>query len=115
MVMRATLVAMLFACQSAPGATLQSGGQPTAKPDATRLPQGTATQDVAPVGASSCIDRELSKRGLDQFGSPPGTMYMGGTPLFNERTGKKTDREQYVFANHPDIAVACGGASDAGH
>jgi hypothetical protein len=42
-------------------------------------------------------------------------MYMGGTPLFNERTGKQTDRGQYVYANHPDIAAACGGAADAGH
>jgi hypothetical protein len=121
MALRATLVALVFACQachSAPGATPPGAAEPATKPDATRLPQGTATQDPQapppPAPPASCLDRELSKRGLDQFGGPPGTMYAGGTPLFNEMTGKRTFREEYVYANHPDIAAACG-TSDAGH
>ncbi len=57
--------------------------------------------------AQSCLDAQLAKRGLNQFGDPPDTMYPGGTPLFDETTGKRTDREAYVFARHPDIAAAC--------
>jgi hypothetical protein len=58
--------------------------------------------------AQSCLDRELAAKGLNQFGDPPGTMYPGGTPLFDEKTGRSTPREQYVFAHRPEIAHACG-------
>ena len=61
-----------------------------------------------PPPPKSCLDRQLELRGLNQFGEPPETMYPGGTPLFDEKTGKRTDREAYVFAKHPDIAQACG-------
>ena len=61
----------------------------------------------APPPPQSCLDAELSRRGLNQFGDPPDTMYPGGTPLFDERTGKRTERDAYVFAKHPDIAKAC--------
>lgn len=60
----------------------------------------------------SCLDRELASRGLNAFGDPQGTMYAGGTPLFDERTGASISREQYVFSHHPELASACG--SDAG-
>ena len=59
-----------------------------------------------PAGVS-CLDRELAARGLNAFGDPQGTMYAGGTPLFDERTGKAIPREQYVFSHHPDLASAC--------
>ncbi|MGE5048367.1 MAG: hypothetical protein ACM3PC_07380 [Deltaproteobacteria bacterium] len=65
-----------------------------------------------PIPAVSCLDRELAARGLNSFGDPEGTMYAGGTPLFNERTGASISREQYVFSHHPELASACG--SDAG-
>lgn len=65
---------------------------------------------TAPQG--SCLDRELAAKGLNSFGDPEGTMYAGGTPLFDERTGRTISREQYVAARRPDIARAC--AADAG-
>jgi len=61
---------------------------------------------AAPAG--SCLDRQLAAKGLNPFGDPEGTMYAGGTPLFDEKTGRSTPREQYVFTRHPDIARACG-------
>jgi hypothetical protein len=118
MAIRATLLALLCACQSAPATAPQ---QPV-KGDATKLPQGTATQDQAQgangvdqgvESAPPCLDKELQKRGLDKYGSEPGTMYPGGTPLFHEATGQRSDRAQYVYSHHPDIAKACG-AADAG-
>lgn len=62
--------------------------------------------------APSCIERELAAKGLNEFGDPPGTVYAGGTPLFDEKTGRSTPRDQYVLSRHPEIARACGG--DAG-
>ena len=60
-----------------------------------------------PSPAPSCLEAQLASRGLNQYGDPPDTMYPGGTPLFDEKTGKRTEREAYVFAKHPEIAAAC--------
>jgi hypothetical protein len=131
MAIRATLLvlAATMQCHSAPA--VQATG-PT-QPDATRLPQGTATQEptagrlpgkdnaAMPVpsdapgaeDASPCLDAELQKRGLDKYGNEPGTMYPGGTPLFDEATGKRKDRTAFVYAHHPEIAQACS-AADGG-
>lgn len=48
------------------------------------------------------IDDLIAKRGLNEFGDPKDTQYMGGTPLFNEMTGRKIDRYDYILKNHPD-------------
>lgn len=60
-----------------------------------------------PPVPQSCLDRQLAAQGLNPFGDPPDTAYPGGTPLFNEATGKSMDRAAYIFARHPDIARAC--------
>jgi hypothetical protein len=78
----ATLV--LFACQSAPAAA-----------------------PAPPAPEKSCLDREIEKRGLNEYGDAKGTMYPGGTPLFHENTGKMTAREDYIREKHPEIASAC--------
>jgi hypothetical protein len=67
------------------------------------LPQ-RAEPDAA---AQSCLDQELSRRGLNPYGDPPDTMYAGGTPLFDEKTGRALDRTAYVYARHPEIARSC--------
>ena len=88
MLLRATaLIALVVACQKA------------APPAPTPPPR-------------SCLDAQLAAKGLNEFGDPPDTAYPGGTPLFDEATGKRTDRAAYVFAKHPEIANAC--APDAG-
>lgn len=61
-----------------------------------------------PPAGQSCLDRELAAKGLNQFGDPADTVYPGGTPLFDEKTGRATPRERYVFGRHPEIARACG-------
>jgi hypothetical protein len=50
----------------------------------------------------SRIEEIIRKKGLNEFGDPKGTVYMGGTPLFNEMTGKTIDRYDYIIKNHPD-------------
>jgi hypothetical protein len=69
---------------------------------------GCRAQAPPPVAAESCLDRQLTAKGLNPFGDPPDTVYAGGTPLFDEKTGRSTPREQYVFSRHPEIARACG-------
>ena len=49
------------------------------------------------------IDEWLSDKGLNEFGDPPDTVYMGGTPLFNEMTGESIDRYQYILNKHPEL------------
>ncbi len=68
-----------------------------------------AAVDASTVEA--CVDRWLAERALDEYGSPQGTMYTGGTPLFDEATGKRTDRLEYVYSHHPDARKVCSGKS----
>ena len=91
----ATLLAATLAC--APCTREQrSGDAKTPAPDA-----GSRAAEEA------CVDAWLSKNHLDPYGSPEGTMYAGGTPLFNEATGERTDRLEYVYTRHPDVKEAC--------
>lgn len=48
------------------------------------------------------IDDMIKKKGLNEFGDPKGTMYAGGTPLFDERTGRVRDRYDYILDKHKD-------------
>jgi hypothetical protein len=56
---------------------------------------------------AACVDAQLSAKGLNQFGDPPETAYAGGTPLFDEKSGKSRDRLEFVLAHRPDVAAAC--------
>jgi hypothetical protein len=59
------------------------------------------------------VDAELSARALNAFGDPAGTMYAGGTPLFDEHAtgdaGRARARIPWVLERHPEIASRCGG------
>jgi len=48
------------------------------------------------------IDIWLVENDLNQYGDPKGTMYTGGTPLFDERTGQGIDKYEYILMNHSD-------------
>jgi hypothetical protein len=49
------------------------------------------------------IDEWIARNGLNPYGDPPGTMYLGGTPLYNEQTGLTRDRYQYILERHPEL------------
>jgi hypothetical protein len=68
-------------------------------------PQALAGEDRAAV--ESCVDRWLQEHKMDMFGHPEGTMYAGGSPLFNEATGESRDRLEYVFSRNPKAREAC--------
>ena len=64
--------------------------------------------DPSPVdaGIRQRIDSWLSEKHLNEFGDPPGTKYTGGTPLFDERTGLRKDRYEYILSKHPELKDA---------
>jgi hypothetical protein len=71
-------------------------------------PAETPAQDgSAKAAQEACVDRWLKEHKLDHYGHPEGTMYAGGTPLFNEATGERQDRLEHVFARQPDALKAC--------
>jgi hypothetical protein len=93
-----------------PGANTTPSAKATPSPSATPtlLPPGSAGAASASREAEeACVDRWLAARGLDPYGSPAGTVYAGGTPLFNERTGERVDRLAYVYKRHPLAREAC--------
>ena len=48
------------------------------------------------------IDSWIEQNNLNQYGDSKDTMYPGGTPLFDERTGERTDRYEYIVKKFPD-------------
>lgn len=48
------------------------------------------------------IDAWLEQNDLNTYGDPIGTMYMGGSPLFDETTGTSTPRLQYLMEKFPE-------------
>lgn len=48
------------------------------------------------------IDAWIKANNLNVYGDPIGTIYTGGTPLFNEMTGKSIDKYEYILEKHPD-------------
>lgn len=49
------------------------------------------------------IDRWIKENGRNPYGDPPDTMYAGGTPLFDERTGRMKDKYEYILEKHPEL------------
>lgn len=60
-----------------------------------------------PPSREQCVDRWLKDRGLNPYGDAPDTNYPGGTPLFDERTGKVEDRVGHVIDKHPEAGKSC--------
>lgn len=48
------------------------------------------------------IDDMIKRHGLNEYGDPKDTVYAGGTPLFNERSGQAMDRYEYILSKHRD-------------
>ena len=108
-------VALVAACASTPGGN--------AAPTSVTLPRPStgSSPDQPPVGAlvpgaavrgerERCLDRELTRRGLNEYGDPSGTTYPEGSPLYDVITKSSTDRFSFVAKRHPDIGVACSRA-----
>ena len=51
------------------------------------------------------IDNWIRENNLNRYGDPKGTAYTGGTPLFDMKTGKTTDRYLYILEKHPELGA----------
>lgn len=92
-----------------------TGGTAAGSDPAMATPSGTGStvepmSEEARAAVESCLDKWLNGKKMDRYGHPEGTMYMGGSPLFNEATGESKDRLEYVFARQPESKKACGSA-----
>ena len=97
------LVAILTAgCRSTSAPPDASGGQRVGK-----VADSGASTEGSGRGLEACVDAWLREKKLDPYGHPEGTMYAGGTPLFDERTGERKDRLAYVLERHPDARSVC--------
>lgn len=85
------------------------GSTPHGTPDAhgSHLKADADPNEAERAALESCVDRWLKKNKLDDFGNAEGTMYAGGTPLFDERTGESRDRLKYVFDRKPEARKVC--------
>ena len=54
------------------------------------------------VNEKGLIDDWIVENDLNQYGDPKDMVYIGGTPLFNESSGERTDKYKYIFDNYPD-------------
>ena len=48
------------------------------------------------------IEAWIIENDLNRYGDIKDTAYLGGTPLFDERTGKSTDRYEYILQRYSD-------------
>jgi hypothetical protein len=48
------------------------------------------------------IEAWLLQENLNRYGDPQDTVYTGGSPLFDEKTGEYIDRIDYIIEQHPD-------------
>jgi hypothetical protein len=81
---------------------------PEQRPDPAADREPTPTPVSATRAAEeACVDKWLAERRLDPYGSPEGTLYAGGTPLFDEKTGEHVDRLDYVYRRQPLARAAC--------
>ncbi len=89
---------------AAPAAGDAAAAAPQKKPAAGGPTTGTPPPRP---GMEACVDRWLASKDLNAYGDPKDTMYAGGTPLFDERSGKTRDRVEYVFSKHPEAKAKC--------
>ncbi len=70
----------------------------------TRVPQEgeKGSDDFISVTERLQIEKWITDKGLNQYGDPADTLYAGGSPLFDEATGKSLTRWEYIVGTHPD-------------
>lgn len=103
------LLVLGSAAGGCPKADQAAPAPPVPAVTATPTPAATPTTAVAASreAEEACLDQWLAARGLDPYGSSEGTLYAGGTPLFDERTGERRDRLEYVYKRHPAARESC--------
>ena len=55
-----------------------------------------------PLKEKQRIEAWIIENDFNRYGDIKDTVYAGGTPLFDERTGKSTDRYEYILRRYSD-------------
>ena len=76
--------------------------------DKSKKPQLPVKQPQISDDMRRKIDSRIEENSLNRYGDPKDTMYIGGTPRFDESTGKTTDRYEYILRNHPGLRKELG-------
>lgn len=106
------ILACLFAlvslgCNRSSDATLSSRGGKT-----NVVGSGKSTYDESlPRSLKESIDAWIKTNKLNEYGDAQGMLYQGGTPLYDEMTGRQMTRYEYIIGRHPDLftnSVATG-------
>lgn len=66
------------------------------------LNQGEKMENGISLNEKELIEVWISENDLNQYGDPKDTVYIGGTPLFNETTGQSIDKYQYILEGNLD-------------
>jgi len=106
--------------QPTPGLTpdgqAQNSGAETGTPAGKASTGSSYAATLSPAekqAQETCLDTWLQGKKLDRYGHPEGTMYAGGSPIFNEMTGEARERLDYVYERQPDAKKACATANQA--
>ena len=65
-------------------------------------PEQEAKKGGISLEEKQLIETWILENDLNQYGDPKDTVYAGGTPLFDEKTGKTIDKYDYILRRHPD-------------
>ena len=110
------LVLAAVACRPSTSHEASAPPPPQSAPPAARPTPPAGRAAPPPVSASriqpdpkqtECVEKWLKGHGLDEYGNPRGTMYTGGTPTFDEATGRSVDRWTLVAKNRPEALQSC--------
>eukprot|EP00002_Diphylleia_rotans_P013987 TRINITY_DN2723_c0_g1_i4.p1 TRINITY_DN2723_c0_g1~~TRINITY_DN2723_c0_g1_i4.p1 ORF type:complete len:129 (-),score=15.66 TRINITY_DN2723_c0_g1_i4:115-501(-) len=92
------IVSCTHTLRRVPATSLSSAAHPSAD-----LPMSDSEiHSVVPLAERTLIDAWISAQNLNPFGDPKGTMYLGGTPLFNEVSGESVEKYEYIVRTFPD-------------
>jgi hypothetical protein len=94
---------LLAGCKKDPQPDAVIGAPGAVKPGAVTVEQPETSKDPE----ENCVSVWLRGKGLDEYGSPQGTMYAGGSPLFDEASGKTRTRLDVVYEKHPAAKESC--------
>ena len=84
-----------------------SAARPTPPAERAAPPPLAASRIQLDGKQTECVERWLKGHNLDDYGNPTGTMYAGGTPTFDETTGRSVDRWTLVAKNRPEALQSC--------
>jgi hypothetical protein len=73
--------------------------------DISQIEEDNQNTDIdldLPEAEKSQIEAWLEKNGYNQYGDKPDTVYMGGTPLFDEATGTYMKLYDYLIKKYPN-------------